>query len=46
MLNRYVQVTDEIKREILSFVDELEDDYFGMGKDFMRFKFRTNDRLS
>ena len=46
MLNGYVQVIDEIKREILPFVDEFEDDFFVMGKDFMRFTFRTNDRLS
>ena len=46
MLNRYVEVTDEIKKEILSFVDEHEDDYFVTGKDFTRFKYRTSDRLS
>ena len=45
MLNRYVQVIDEIKKEILFFIDEFEDNYFVIGKDFMRFKFRTNDRL-
>ena len=27
MLNRYVEVIDEIKKEILSFVDEHEEDY-------------------
>ena len=46
ILNRYAQVIDEIKREIMSFVDEFEDDFFVMGKDFMTCKFRTNDRLS
>ena len=45
MLNNYVQVIDEIKKEILSFEDEFVEDYFMMGKDFMRFKFRTNDKL-
>ena len=46
MLNRYAEVIDEIKKEIFSFVDEHEEDYFVTGKDFTRFKFRTNDRLS
>ena len=45
MLNRYVQVIDETKREILSFIDEYEDEIFIMGKDFMRFKFKTDDKL-
>ena len=45
MVKRYVQATDEIKKEILPFIDEFEDDYSVMGKDFMRFKFRTNDNL-
>ena len=29
----------------MSFIDEFEDDYFVMGKDFMRFKIRSNDNL-
>ena len=45
MLNNYIQVIDKIKEEILSFIDELEDDLFIMGKDFMRFRFKTNDKL-
>ena len=45
MLNNYVKVIYEVKKEVLSFVDELEDDHFVMGKDFMRFKFRTDDKL-
>ena len=36
MINRYVEIIDQIKQEILSWTDELEDDYFVMGKDFMR----------
>ena len=45
MLNRYVKVIDKIKQEILSFIDEYEDDLFIMGKDFTRFKFKTSDKL-
>ena len=35
---------DEIKEEVLSLIDELEE-LFIMGKDFRRFKFKTNDKL-
>ena len=45
MLNRYAEIIDKIKEEIFSFVDELEGDYFVMGKDFMWFRFRTDDEL-
>ena len=33
---------DQIKEEVLSFMAE---DYFVMGSDFMRFRFRTDDNL-
>ena len=36
---------DGIKEEVLSFIDELEDEIFILGKDFMRFRFKTNDKL-
>ena len=36
---------NEIKKEILSFKDKLDNDYFVIGKDFMRFKFRTDDKM-
>ena len=42
ILDKYVKVIDEIKEEILFIT---EDDLFVMGKDFMRFKFETNDNL-
>ena len=42
MLNNYIGIIDQLKEEILSWVDE---DYFVMGKFFMRFKFRTDDDL-
>ena len=45
MLDYNVSIIDQIKEEILSWTDEFEDGYFVMGKDFMRFKFRTNDKL-
>ena len=43
MLNRYVKIIDRIKKEILLFIDEFENDYFVMSKDFMRFRLRTDD---
>ena len=43
MINNYVSIIDQIKEEILSFKDE--EDLFIMGKDFMRFKFKTDDNL-
>ena len=45
MLDDYVKLIDGIKKEVLSFIDEFEDNLFIMGKDFMRFKFKTNDKL-
>ena len=45
MLNNYVRIIDKLKEELLSWVDELDDDYFFSGKDFMSFKFRTDDEL-
>ena len=43
-LNNYVSIIDQLKEEILSWTDE-EDDLFIMGKDFMRFRFRTDNNL-
>ena len=46
MLNDYTKVVDEIKEEVLPFIDEFKkDELFIMGKDFMRFKFKTNEKL-
>ena len=46
MLNDYVKVTNETEEEVSSFNDELEEnDLFIMSKDFMRFKFKTDDKL-
>ena len=46
MINNYVKIVDQIKDEIISWVDdEEEDDNFNLGNDFMRFKFRTDDNL-
>ena len=42
MLDYCVSIMDQIKKELLSWTDE---DHFVMGKDFMRFKFRTNENL-
>ena len=41
-MNNYVDIIDQLKDEILSWTDE---DYFVMGKDFMRFRLRTDDEL-
>ena len=46
MINNYVSIIDQIKEELLSWVnDEEEDDSFNLGNDFMRFTFRTDDNL-
>ena len=46
MLDNYVSIIDQIKEEALSFIsDEEEDDLFILVKDFMRFKFKTDDNL-
>ena len=37
MLDDYVKVIDGIKEEVLSFIDEFEDDLFILAKDFMKF---------
>ena len=38
MIDDYVKVIDGIKEEVLSFIDEFEDEIFIMGKGFMRFR--------
>ena len=46
MINNYVKIIDQLKEELLSWVDELEeDDALRLGNYFMRFRFRTNDNL-
>ena len=45
MLDDYVKVIDGIKEEVLSFIDEFEDDLIIMGNDFMTFKFKADDNL-
>ena len=45
MLDDYVKIIDRIKEEILFLIDEYEDELFVMGKDFMRFKFKTDGNL-
>ena len=46
MISKYVGIIDQIKEEVLSWVnDEEEDEEFILGKDFMRFKFRNDDNL-
>ena len=44
LLDDYLKVINGIK-EVLSFIDEFKDKMFIMGKDFMRFRFKTNDKL-
>ena len=47
ILDKYVKVIDKTKEEILSLtIDEDDgDDLFVLGRDFMRFKSKTNDKL-
>ena len=45
MLDDYVKVIDGIKAEVLSFIHEFEDEISIMGKGFMRFRFKTYDKL-
>ena len=45
MINNYVKIIDQVKEELLSWVDELEDDSFRLGNYFLRFRFRTDDNL-
>ena len=42
MLDKYVKIIDQIKDQILFITEDIS---FIMGKDFMRFKFKTNDSL-
>ena len=43
MLDKYVKIIDEIKEKILFIEDRGKE--FIMVKDFMRFKFKTDDNL-
>ena len=43
VLHKYVKVIDQIKEEMFFIADE--DTEFIMGKDFMRFRFKTDDNL-
>ena len=45
MLDDYVKVIDGIKEEVLSFIYEFEDEVFIMDYDYLRFRFKTNDKL-
>ena len=45
MINNYLKIVDQVKEEIISWVDELEDDSFTFGDDFLKFKFKTYDNL-
>ena len=46
LINNYVEIVDQVKEEITSWVDdEIEDDSFRLGNDFTRFRFRTDDNL-
>ena len=42
MLDKYVKIIDEIKDQILFITEYIS---FIIGKDFMRFRFKTNDNL-
>ena len=42
VIDYYLEIINQVKEELLSRADE---DYCVMGKDFMRFRFRTDDNL-
>ena len=42
VLKNYTKIIDEIKYQILFII---EDNLFVIGKDFTRFKFKTDDKL-
>ena len=46
MINNYVKIIDQLKEELLSWIDELEEEeILNLGKDFMWFKFTMDDKL-
>ena len=45
MINNYLKIIDQLKEEIISSTDELEEDSFTLGDDFFKFNFRTDDNL-
>ena len=46
MINNYVKIVDQIRDEVISWIDELEEkDSFRLGINFMIFRFRTADNL-
>ena len=46
IINNYVKIINQLEQELLSWVnEEEEDDEFNLGNDFMRFTFRTDDNL-
>ena len=45
MINNYIKIVDQVKEEILSWIDEFEDGSFRLRNDFMRFRFRTDNNL-
>ena len=46
MQDKYVKIIDEIKDQVLSLIDEDDKNKnVIMGKDFMRFRFKSNDNL-
>ena len=46
MINNFVTIINQIKDEIISWINnEEEDDSFNLGKDFVRFRFRIDDNL-
>ena len=44
MINNYSKITDWLKKEILSWIDE--EDSFTLDDDFLKFRFTTDDNLT
>ena len=43
MVYNYSKIIDQLKEEIISWIDE--EDSFTLGDDFLKFRFRTDDNL-
>ena len=45
MIKNYGEIIKQLEDEIVSFVDEFEDEKFIFDGDFIKFKFKTDDNL-
>ena len=45
MLHKYIRIIDKIKDQVFFLIDDDENENVIIGKDFMIFRFKTNDNL-